>query len=173
MERNLKEKLLKKYKESTKSENWNVVEAFRSILTKENFLELVKILEHFFGGKESEMIRTIRETIEMNLDLFLEEISGVCYHIIIVLFARNEPQYFFENINWFYILFVYITIKKMVCEKKIDLPNFIENIQIKFCAELSNPNKVEFYRLMLNITSSPSCMLKGVGDLPNCVRSMY
>jgi hypothetical protein len=169
----LKERLLKKFEESTKSENCNVVEAFKSILTKKNFLELVKILEVFFGGKESEMISTIRETIEMNLDLFLEEISKVCDHIIIVLFWRTEPTYFFENINWFYIFFVYITIKKMVFEGKIDLPNFREDIQVKFCEELSNPNKLEFYLLMMNITSSPSGILKGVGGLPDCVRSMY
>lgn len=169
----LKKYLLKKFEESTASGMMKIFEAFNSILTKERWLELIEILELFFGGKESEMIITIRETIEMNLDLFLEEISDVCYHIIIVLFVGNEPQYFFENINWFYTLFVYITIKKMVCEKKIDLPNFRENIQTIFCAELSNPNKVEFYLLMLNITSSPSCMLKGVGGLPDCVRSMY
>lgn len=169
----LKKKLLEEFEESTASGMRKVVEAFNSILTKERWLELNEILELFFGGKESEMIRTIRETIEMKLDLFIEEILKVCYHIIIVLFAGNEPTYFFENIIWFYSLFVYITIKKMVFEGKFDLPNFIENIQIKFCAELSNPNKLEFYRLMLNITSSPSCELKGVGGLPDCVRSMY
>ena len=165
----LKKYLLKKFEESTASGIRKIFEAFDSILTKERWLELIEILELFFGGKESEMISTIRETIEMNLDLFLKEISGVCKHIIIVLFVGNEPQYFFENIIWFYSLFVYITIKKMVFEGKIDLPNFIENIQIKFCAELSNHNKVKFYQLMLHITSSPSCILKGVGDFPYCM----
>ena len=165
----LKKYLLKKFEESTASGMMKIFEAFNSILTKERWLELIEILELFFGGKESEMIITIRETIEMNLDLFLEEISDVCYHIIIVLFARNEPTFFFENIIWFYSLFVYITIKKMVCEKKIDLPNFRENIQIKFCEELKKNN--EFYQLMVFITSSPSCILKGVGGFPDCMRA--
>ena len=144
----LKERLFEEFEKSTASGMRKIVKAFKSILTKKNFLELVKILEVFFDGKESEMISTIRETIEMNLDLFLEEISDVCHHVIITLFWRTKPTYFFENINWFYSLFVYITIKKMVFEGKIDLPNFRENIQIKFCEELSNPNKLEFYLLM-------------------------
>jgi len=171
MEGNLKERLLEEFEKSTKSENWNVVEAFKSILTKENFLVLVEILKLFSDGKESEMIRTIRETIEMKLDLFIEEISKVCRHVIITLFWGTEPTYFFENIIWFYIFFVYITIKKMVFEGKIDLPNFRENIQIKFCEELSKNN--EFGNAMRFITSSPSCKLEGVGGLPDCVRSMY
>ena len=171
MEENLKQKLLKKSEVSTASGIRKVVEAFNSNLTREHWLELIEILKHFFGGKESEMISTIRESIVMNLGLFLEEISGVCNHIIIELFAGNEPTFFFENIIWFYTLFVYITIKKMVFQKKIDLPNFRENIQTIFCAELNNND--EFHRVMLFITSSPSCKLEGVGGFPDCMRFMH
>jgi len=171
MEYDLNQILLTKFQESIESQNLKVVEAFRAILTKANFLKLVEILEVFFDGKESEMIRIIKETIETKLDLFLEEISGVCYHVILTLFSGNEPTYFFENIIWFYIFFFYITIKKMVCEKKIDLPNFRENIQIRFC-EVLNKN-TEFYHAMMFITSSPSCSLEGVGGFPDCMRKMF
>ena len=54
----LKKYLLKKYEESTASGMRKIVEAFRSILTKENYFRLVEILELFFGGKESEMIHS-------------------------------------------------------------------------------------------------------------------
>ncbi len=128
----------------------------------------------------------IKDIIEQNLDSFLEQMKIVCYHIISTFYfseirERKTTDFFTIHVKWFYVIFVYFTLKRMVCQKIIVWPNFRENqnIQKMFIDSLmkyerSLPRdyyerglRPNFSIILTYITSSPSCMLKGIGGAPD------
>jgi hypothetical protein len=145
-----------------------------------HFLEILK--EFSINDPE------IDGVIETNLDEFLNQMKTVCYHIISTFYANmirdtKKTEFFTIHVKWFYVIFVYFALKRMVCKKIIDWPNFRANqdIQKMFIDSLMNYEsdlpldyydiglKPDFRIMITYITSSPSCNLEGIGGVPYCV----
>lgn len=160
-----------------------VSDLFESGILKENIPFLLEILSDF-----SIIDQEIKDVIETNLDKFLKQMNEVCYHIIsnfynFTIIDTQKTEFFTINVKWFYVIFVYFALKRMVCQKTIDWPNFRanQNIQKMFIDRLMNYEsdlpydyydrglKPDFHIMITYITSSPSCMLEGIGGVPDCV----
>jgi hypothetical protein len=128
----------------------------------------------------------IKDIIEQNLDSFLEQMKIVCYHIISTFYISEiritkTTDFFTIHVKWFYVIFVYFSLKRMVCKEIIVWPNFRENqnIQKMFIDNLIKYERTlpigyysrglcpNFSILLTYITSSPSCMLEGIGGMPD------
>ena len=162
--------------------NWpEVLTVFEETLSKEYIPTLFEILKEFLINDPE-----VENMIKQNLDQFLEQIKEVCDHVIsnffnYVIKKTGKTEFFTIHVKWFYLLFVYFTLKKMVNEQIIDWPNFKvnQNIQkifidnfMKYERELPHtfymkgllPN---FRIMMIYITSSPSSILEGIGGVPD------
>jgi hypothetical protein len=157
----------------------HVNDVLKSGISPENIQFFIEILKEF-SITDSE----INHMIEQNLDSFLEQMKIVCNHIISTFYIneireRKTTEFFTINVKWFYVIFVYFTLKKMVCQEIIVWPNFRENqnIQKLFIDSLMKyrlprgyyergllPN---FSIILTQITSSPSLKLKGIGGVPD------
>ncbi len=160
-----------------------VSDLFESGISPENIPHILKMLKEFSINDPE-----INVVIETNLDEFLKQMKNVCYHIISTFYNfriidTETTQYFTIHVKWFYVIFVYFSLKIMVCQKTIDWPNFRANhdIQKMFIDSLMNYEsdlpydyydrglKPDFHIMITYITSSPSCMLEGIGGVPDCV----
>ena len=152
---------------------------FESGISPENISRILEILTEF-----SITDPEIKYMIEQNLNIFLEQMKAVCYHIISTFYIseireRKTTEFFTINVKWLYVIFVYFSLKRMVCQEIIVWPNFRENqnIQKLFIDSLMKyrlprgyyergllPN---FSIILTQITSSPSCMFEGIGSVPD------
>jgi len=152
-----------------------VFAVFEKTLSKEHIQMLLEILKQFqINDPEVEYM------IEQNLDQFLEQMKEVCDHVISNFF-NDVTEFFTIHVKWFYLIFVYFTLKKMVNKQIIDWPNFKvnQNIQKIFIVNLMKYERElpptfymkkltpNFRIIMYNITSSPSSFLKGIGGMPD------
>lgn len=167
-----------------KCTEWQQVsEVLESGISPENISHFLEILKEF-----SIIDPEIKDMIETNLDEFLKQMKIVCYHIIsefynFTIIHIKTMEFFTIHAKWFYVIFVYFTLKRMVCQKIIDWPNFKENqnIQKMFIDRLMAYERdlpLDYYERGLNpsfcimityITSSPSCMLEGIGGVPDYI----
>jgi hypothetical protein len=126
--------------------------------------------------------------IETNRDNFLEQMKIVCYHIISEFYNfttidTQKTEFFTINVKWFYVIFVYFALKRMVCKEIIHWPNFRENENIEkmfidslMVYERNLPRdyydkglKPSFRILISFITVSQLLQLEGIGDVPECI----
>lgn len=170
-------------KELSKCAEWTQI----SPVFKSQLLPLSETIQFFLEIlKEFSIIDPeIKDIIEQNLDSFLEQMKIVCYHIISTFYIseireRKTTEFFTIHVKWFYVIFVYFSLKRMVCKEIIVWPNFRENqnIQkmfidalIKYERELpvgyySRGLRPNFSILLTYITSSPSSRLYGIGGIP-------
>jgi len=164
---------------------WPQVSAvLESGISPENIPHIIKNLKEF-----SITDPEINVMIEQNLDNFFEQMKIVCFHVISTFFnteirTSGKTDFFTIHVKWFYVIFVYFSLKKMVNEKIIVCPNFKSNHNIqkifinalmKYEFELPldfsdrglRPN---FHIIMLRITSSPSSILNGIGGVPDYMK---
>ena len=178
MEKFIKERI----KDLEQCSNWTeVLAVFKLTLSKEHIIVLFEILKEFLINDPE-----VENMIVHNLDQFLEQINEVCDHVIsnffnYVIKKTKKTEFFTIHVKWFYLLFVYFTLKKMVNEQIIDWPNFKvnQNIQKMFIDNLMKyehelPHtfyekglRPNFRIMMIYITSSPSSFLKGIGGVPD------
>lgn len=160
-----------------------VSDVLESGISPENISHILEILKEFLITDPE-----IKDVIEENLDEFLKQMKIVCYHIIsefynFKIIDTKTMEFFTIHAKWFYVIFVYFTLKRMVCKKIIDWPNFKanQNIQKMFIDSLivyERDLPLDYYerglrpnfRIMITyITSSPSCMLEGIGGVPDYI----
>jgi len=169
-------------KELGKCTEWQQVSnVFESGISPENIPILIGILSDF-----SITDPEINCVIERNLDKFLEQMKIVCFHVISTFFNNiirytKKTEFFTIHVKWFYLIFIYFSLKRMVCQELIVWQNFRanQNIQKMFIDALMKYERelpMDFYdkglrpnfRILLTyITSSPSSMLKGIGGVPD------
>jgi len=158
-----------------------VFQALESKISPEHILPILEILNDFLITDPE-----IKVIIEENLDEFLEQMKIVCFHMISTFYTdvirdMKTTEFFTIHVKWFYVIFVYFALKKMVNQKMIDWSNFRENqniqkIFIDALMKYEGELPVDFYdrklrptfRIILNyITLSPSCKLEGIGGVPD------
>lgn len=145
------------------------LDVFESRLSEKHISMFLEILKEF-NITEPE----IKDMIEKNLVHFLDQMKIVCFHVITTFFHGTKKEFFITHVKWFYLIFVYFALKKMVNQEIIVWPNFKVNLNIqkmfidvlmKYDREL----RTEFRTMMTLITSSPLCMLKGIGGVPEYI----
>jgi hypothetical protein len=159
-----------------------VSDVLKSGISPENIPHILEILKEF-SITEPE----IKDMIEENLEQFLRQMKTVCFHVISTSFnteirKSGKTDFFTIHVKWFYLLFVYFSLKKMVNEKMIVWTNFKENQNIqKIFIDALMKYEFEFpldfygrglrpnFRIILNYITSycPLSGLKGIGDAPD------
>jgi predicted nucleotidyltransferase len=161
-----------------------VSDVLKSGISPENIPHILEILKEF-SITEPE----IKDMIEKYLDKFLVQMKIVCFHVISTFFnteirKSGNTDFFTIHVKWFYVIFVYFSLKKMVNKKILVWTNFKENqnIQkmfidalIKYEFELpldfsGRGLRPDFRIIMLYITSSPLSILNGIGGVPDYMK---
>jgi len=159
-----------------------VSDVLKSGISPENIPHILEILKEF-SITEPE----IKDMIEENLEQFLRQMNTVCFHVISTSFnteirKSGKTDFFTIHVKWFYVIFVYFSLKKMVNEEMIVWTNFKENLNIQkifidalMMYEFESPP--DFYgrglrpnfRIILNYITSycPLSRLNGIGGVPD------
>ena len=168
-----------------KCTEWPQVSAvLESGILPENIPHIIEVLKEFYITEPE-----INDMIQRNLDKFFEQMKIVCFHVISTFFnteirTSGKTDFFTIHVKWFYVIFVYFSLKKMVNEKIIVWPNFKsnQNIQKMFIDSLMEYEyelhldfsdrglRPNFHIIMLRITSSPSSILNGIGGVPDYMK---
>jgi hypothetical protein len=171
--------LKKRFAECTE---WpQVSDVLKSGISPENIPHILEILKKF-SITEPE----IKDMIEENLEQFLVQMKIVCFHVISTFFnteirKSGKTDFFTIHVKWFYVIFVYFSLKKMVNEKMIVWTNFNANLNIqkifidalmKYEFELpvgfyGRGLSTNFCIILTFITSCPVSGLKGIGGVPD------
>lgn len=170
------EKFIQKIEKCSK---WiEVCGVFEEKISPEYISFLLEIL-NVFSITEPE----IKDVIEKNLEQFLGQMKIVCFHLISTFFRFHKTEFFTIHVKWFYVIFVYFSLKKMVNQEMIVWTSFNAslNIQKMFIDALM---KYEFelplgfygsglstnFRIILTfITSCPVSGLNGIGGVPDYI----
>ena len=160
-----------------------VFDVLESGIFPENIPPFLEILKEF-----SIIDPEIKDVIETKLDEFLKQMKTVCYHIIsnfydYMTIDTKTMEFFTINVKWFYVIFMYFSLKRMVCQQLIDWPNFEknQNIQKMFIDGLIEYERrlphdyyerglrPKFRIMIFEITISQLLKLEGIGSVPECI----
>jgi hypothetical protein len=171
-------------KRLAKCTKWpQVFDVLKSGISPEHILHFLEILKEF-----SITDPEIKDVIETNLAEFLKQMKIVCYHIISEFYNFNtidtkRMEFFTIHVKWFYVIFMYFALKRMVFQQLIVWQNFEANQNIekmfidalmKYERELPrdyydrglNPS----FRILISfIIVSPALKLEGIGRVPECI----
>ena len=171
-------------KRLAKCTKWpEVSKLLESGISPEHILHFLEILKEF-----SIIDPEIKDVIETNLDEFLKQMKIVCFHMISTFYSdvirdTKKTEFFTIHVKWFYVIFMYFSLKRMVCQQLIVWQNFKanQNIQKMFIDSLivyegnlprdyyERGLRPNFSIIITYITSSPSCTLKGIGGVPDYI----